>query len=287
MAPLSTHTASQITKLLLIGDSGAGKTGALASLADAGYNLRIIDTDAGLDVLTNLLTDPKSPYRKDSISRVSFKTITETMKNVNGKLLPARATVWQRVSKALDHWRDDAAEGAPAEDFGPITTWGPRDVLVLDSLSTIATGAMNWVMSLNGRLGGRAEQGDWYQAQQAVETLMQMLYDSGVGCNVIVQCHVAWIGDEANPERGYPASLGKALSPRLGRYFNTILLAQTTGQGPATKRRIITQSTGRIELKNTAPLRVPRDYPLETGLADYFRDLRGGATPGAGGAAHK
>ena len=29
-----------------------------------------------------------------------------------------------------------------------------------------------------------------------------------------------------------------------------------------------------IELKNTAPLQVKDEYPLETGLAEYFRDVR-------------
>ena len=49
-------------KILLIGKSGAGKTGALASLVAAGYNLRIIDTDKGVRPLRSLLTDPHYPY---------------------------------------------------------------------------------------------------------------------------------------------------------------------------------------------------------------------------------
>ena len=61
MPALGQHQSSDIVKMLFIGPSGAGKTGALASLASAGYNLRILDMDNGLDVLANVLNDPKKP----------------------------------------------------------------------------------------------------------------------------------------------------------------------------------------------------------------------------------
>jgi hypothetical protein len=101
-----------------------------------------------------------------------------------------------------------------------------------------------------------------------------MLYDDGVKCNIIVNCHIVYIGEENGPQHGYPASLGKALSPKIGRYFNTVLLTRTTGQGTNTKRQILTNSTGMVELKTTAPSRVEASYPIETGLADYFKTIR-------------
>jgi len=52
-------------------------------------------------------------------------------------------------------------------------------------------------------------------------------------------------------------------------------MAQTTGQGTNQKRRIKTSTVGVIELKNSAPLRVDSEYPLETGLAQYFKAIRG------------
>ena len=63
MPALSDHQSSQTTKMLFIGDSGSGKTGALASLAAAGYNLRILDVDNGVDILANLLRDPQVALR--------------------------------------------------------------------------------------------------------------------------------------------------------------------------------------------------------------------------------
>ena len=50
MANIAKHISADVTKLLLVGDSGSGKTAALAALANAGKNLRILDYDDGLDL---------------------------------------------------------------------------------------------------------------------------------------------------------------------------------------------------------------------------------------------
>src|SRR5271170_4985099 len=173
MASIINHQSNTTTKALLLGDSGAGKTGSLASLADAGYNLRILDLDNGLDVLKNVLLDPKSQYKKESASRVHFETLTDPMKNQGGKLIPKAATVWQRAIKLLDNWTTDS------DKFGPISTWTSQEVLVIDSLTLLCNAALNFVLSMNARLGQQAHQSDWYTAQQMVESLLQLLYDDG------------------------------------------------------------------------------------------------------------
>jgi len=271
MPPLSAHQSTLTTKMLLVGDSGAGKSGALASLASAGYNLRILDLDNGLDVLKNLLTDPRSGYDPASASRVEFETLTDPMKSVNGRLLPSKATVWQRTVGLLNDWKTDTAK------FGPLVTWTPNDILVIDSLTMLCTAALNFVLSMNARLGQQPHQSDWYTGQQMIEALLQMLYDDAVKCNVIVNCHITYVGEENGPQHGYPAALGKALPPKIGRYFNTTLMARTTGVGSNQKRKILTRTSGTVELKNTAPMAVLPEYPLETGLADYFSAIRGQA----------
>ena len=133
---------------------------------------------------------------------------------------------------------------------------------------------MNFVLSMNARMGQQPHQSDWYQGQQMIESLMQMLYDDSVKCNIIVTSHIQYIGEDNGPQVGYPSTCGKALSPKIGRYFNTVLQAKTIGQGANAKKVILTNSTGNVELKNTAPTKVERQYPLETGLADYFKAVR-------------
>ncbi len=268
MPKLASHQSSQTTKLLYIGDSGAGKSGSLASLAAAGYNLRILDVDNGIDVLANLLRSPEAGYPKEALDRVDYETITDPMRNVNGKLIPAKASVWQRCVQLLDNWKTETA------NFGPISSWTSQDVLVIDSLTMLSTAALNFVLAMNARLGQKPHQSDWYDGQLLVEGLLQKLYDEGVKCNVIITSHIVFLGEENGPMRGYPSSLGSKFPPKIGRYFNTILMAKTTGSGTGLRRKILTNTAGMVELKNTAPMKVKPEYPLETGLADYFKDVR-------------
>src|SRR5271154_5879609 len=228
--------------MLNLGDPGGGKTGALASLAKAKYNLRVIDLDNGLDILANLLRDDP-----EALARVEFETITDKMRNVGGKLMPAKATVWQRAVGLLQDWKTESAS------LGPVSSWGSQDVLVIDSATHLCKAAMDFQLSMNARLGQAPQQSDWYQGQQLFESMVRTLYDEGVRCNVVINCHIVWIGEEGGPLRGYPMTLGKALSPHIGSYFNSVVMTKTTGQGQSERHKIITRSSGGIELKTPAP----------------------------------
>ena len=242
MATFADLQASPVTKMLLLGDSGSGKTGAVMSLIAAGYNVRILDLDNGVQILKDYFINKESIYRRpmpglwdqklaDSLpERLHYETVTDKMRNVNGKLVPAKATVWTRATALLDKWGD----------LGPISTWTPQDVLVIDSLTFISKAAMNFVLSMNARLGQKPFQEDWGIAQGAIEGLLQTLYDDNVNCNVIVNCHMKLFGPEGAVQKWHPETLGKALSPNIGRYFNSMLLAKTTGQGTSAKHKIVT-----------------------------------------------
>lgn len=263
--------------MLLIGNSGSGKSGALASLAAAGYNLRILDVDNGLDVLKNLLTDKNSEYRKinpNCAKQVEFITVTDKMKSVNGKLMPSAATVWTRCMGLLNDWKEKGEGGIDINKHGHISTWGPNDILVIDSLTMLSNAALAFILGMNGRLGQHPQLQDWGAGQSLIENLLQMLYDESVRCNVIINCHITFIGEENGPQMGFPNTLGKALPPKVGRYFNTILMAKSTGQGTNVKQKILTRTSGVIELKNTAPMRVLPEYDLSSGLAEYFKAVR-------------
>jgi GTPase SAR1 family protein len=266
MPALKNHHSSGTTKLLFVGDSGAGKTGALASLAGAGFKIRILDLDNGVDVLRDLLSSGK--YSKDAINNVEYVTITDPMKNVGGKFIPTKASVWQRVASMLSEWKDGET------NLGSVSSWDNKTVLVIDSLTMLSDAALFYILAMNGRLGQQPHQSDWDLAQNLIVNLLRLLYDESVKCNVIINCHIKIMGGKDGPEHYYPNTLGKALPPKIGRYFNSILLAQSSGRGQNLKRQIFTTSQGTIECKNTAPSKVAQSYPLETGLADYFAAVR-------------
>lgn len=254
MPSLSNHQSNQTTKILLIGDSGTGKTGALASLAKAGFNLRILDFDNGLDILASLLRDDKA-----ALERVTYETCTDQFVAKANKLVPVKSTAWPKAVAALTDW----------PGLGSPSTWTTNDVLVIDSLTLAGQAAMRFILSMNGRLGGRREQSDWFDAQNLQEDLCALLYSDAVSCNVIVTAHVTYIDRPDGSSAGYPSALGKALPPKIGRYFNAMLLVKRQG----TRRQIVTQAPGLIDIKTPNP-KIPAVFPIETGLADYFKAVR-------------
>jgi hypothetical protein len=59
----------------------------------------------------------------------------------------------------------------------------------------------------------------------------------------------------------------------IGQFFNHALRAKVIGTSPG-RHVIMTASDEYIDLKTTKPLKVQKEYNLETGLAEYFYALR-------------
>ena len=284
MPTLDLHHSLGITKLLVVGDSGAGKTGALASLLHDNYKLWIMDFDNGVDILVNILAKgtgkaPKAPHLLKSVNAV---TLTDKYRVDRGRIIPTTADAWSRGIGLLSTW----------EDHGSVDAFGKDDILVVDSLNFAGRAAMRHIQQLNGRLHVPPQIQDYRDGQILAESLCQLLYSDSIKCNVIVLTHLREVGrredvvddkgrvrtvEDPNSLKGFPETgTGRALSPTIGRYFNAVLLADVVGSGQATRRIIRTQPHLNIGLKNSAPGVVKPEYPLETGLAEYFRAVRNG-----------
>lgn len=273
--------SAPVLKILYLGDSGAGKTGSIVALAAAGYNVRILDLDVGVELIYDYVHNPASPYllpspnlwtaeqAKSTASRISYVTISDTMKILGGKPSPTGDS-WVKIGNQLNKWKDGEL------DLGNVGEWGINDVLVIDGLTKLAKAAWYNQLAMNGRLGTKAEQSDYFLAQDQTERFVDMITGPYVKCNMILICHIDYIEKDDGTTRGFPLTIGKALSPKIGTKFNHTLLARSQGQGAGIKRKILTNTVGSIDLKNTAPLRVKPEYDLGTGLAEYFRDVRGG-----------
>jgi hypothetical protein len=275
----------QPIKMIYLGHTGAGKTGSTVALAAAGYNVRILDLEKGTEIIRGYVKDSKSIYLKSNpghwtseqcsglakrISRVTIDDGYNVIKSPKGTELVPKGEMWGKVSEQLNDWKDP-----PQASLGNIDTWTEKDVLVIDSLTRLSQAAFNFQLKLGGRLMGRPEQGDYGLAQRAITRFLELLYSDSVKCNVILICHITFIETEAGPTRGFPETIGNKISPKVGQYFNHALLAKAQGSGDKASRVIVTNTSGMIELKSAAPLRVKPEYPLETGLADYFRDVKG------------
>lgn len=287
---------SNLIKMIYIGDSGSGKTGSLASLAAAGYNLRVLDVDKGISILKDYATNPASMYlqpkpglwtaeqAKGIARRINYIPVSETFTNTGGHVI-AKGDSYQKMLGYLTEWKYGET------NFGKLETWTEREVLVIDSFSRVCDARMYMELNMNARAVSGRQQSDYWKVQDAIERFLELLvsYDpltkKGMPCHVILIGHVDYVEKDDGTTRGMPQSMGKALGPKIAQHFNHALLAKTSGQGTLARRKILTQTTGTIDLKNAAPLRVKPEYDLETGLAEYFQAVLGkgplapGATP--------
>lgn len=266
MPNLSDLRTNKPIKMLLIGDSGNGKTGALASLAKAGYKLRILDFDNGLEVLAYHLKGVKDKDGAEAISNIKYETLIDNLKSIGNKIVPVGQPVaFSNALNLLDKWKPPIA----SEDLGSPATWGTDTILVIDSLTFMSSAALRRVLAMQMRSGDQPQIQDWGQAMANIEDTLNILYGDTIKCHVIITSHIVYIEQEGGINKGYPSTLGNKLPPKIGRYFNQILHMQKKGSGSLSKRVILTQPDSNIDVKSPIP-GLPKELSLESGLADFF-----------------
>jgi hypothetical protein len=256
MPNLAQHQSNDYTKLLLIGHPKSGKTGAMAPLVPD-FDLRILDMDNGLDTLKAFV---QKDY-PDRLKSVEYRTLRDTYKMTPLGPECVRPTAFNDAMKMLTHWKYDDV------DLGPPAEWGPDCILVLDSLTFLGTAAFNAVEPISGK-DKRAAYGN---AQRGLEKILAIIQSDYFQTNVIVISHVRYIELDDGKKKGFPTSIGEALSPVIPRYFTSVALCEVGAGG---KRTIQTAATSTIDLANPKPFEMLPKYPIETGLADFFKVLR-------------
>jgi hypothetical protein len=253
MAPLPSATKSAV-KMLVLGNSGTGKTGALVSLAEAGYNIFILDYDNGLSAVRNFTTAAVA-------ARFDVETLTDQTKLV-GKAF-ANVGMPQAFSKGmslLSSWNGRDLSKASPDDT----------IVVIDSLTFLSSAAFRYILAINSR--SQAQIQDWGQAMALIEGVLGLLYSDSFSPNVIITGHLTYVEGENGASVAYPSSLGQKLSPKIGRFFDTVVQTKSVGSGTMMKRVIRTVSDGLVEAK--VPVACEIEYLQATGLATLFQLLR-------------
>jgi AAA domain len=269
MPSLAEHQSNEYTKMIVLGDPGTGKTGGLASLVAGGYWLGILDYDNGLESLKQFVRK----NGKEGLANVEYRTLRDKRKTVpSGSVIDGQAKAFVEGLKMLDRWKYKNGDGTEV-DLGPPANWGPERILVIDSLTLQARAAYDWCEQLIpvGKSGQIDSRMIYYNAQKAIEQYIANITSESYQTNVIVITHVNYIDNEDGSRKGYPNTIGKALSPYIGAYFNSIALCTTKAGG---KRVVQTAPTALIDLKNPKPFAMLPEYPVGTGLADFFKVLR-------------
>ena len=261
MPTLAYHQSNEFTKMLIEGDSKSGKTGSLASLVSTGYKLRILDFDNGLDVLKQYVLR-ECP---DKINNVEYRTLRDERKaSSEGLRIAGKPKAFITAVAMLDQWRyDDVDLGRPAE-------WGPDCVLVLDSLTFLSDAAFDFELGKMPSSGKYDPRAVYKSAQNGVEYVLATITGESYRTNVIVISHVKYMEIEGQT-KGYPVSVGAALSPTIPRWFNTVVRYATKAGG---KRVIETVASSMFDLANPKPFDMEKQFDVENGLARIFETLR-------------
>lgn len=254
MPTLDNHQSDKFTKLVYIGDSSTGKTGSLVSLLSAGYKLKILDMDNGLETLKTY-----GRMAQADLALVEFETYRDTYRSTPaGPMVKGQPKAFTDALKKLTDW----SEGIDDE----------RTIFVLDSLSAFGRSAFEWAKGMN--VGAKDPRQWYFAAQQAVESVIALITGESFKMNAILISHVNYKEVTEGVHKGHVNAIGSALGPIIPRYFNTLLLAESSGNGKNVRRRIKTLPTGVIDLKIPTP-EAEAEYPLESGMASIFELLKG------------
>lgn len=269
----SEHQSGSVIKMLLLGDSGTGKTGALASLVED-YKVTVLDFDNGLDFLVRQIKKscPKS------LSNLTYETFTDEMVSKGDRIIPkGRPKAYANCIKTLDELN--------------LREWKNDRVLVLDSLTFFCQAALNYYRYMNNTLAtGKTDIRDYGQAMGATENFLAHVQSHQANFHYIVISHLQYmeigtggntapvsrglkpaaIAEESKQYKAFPSALGKKLPPTVATYFNTSLMCSKS----MSKRIIRTDSKGIVDLKSGAP-DIPKELPLATGLKDFFNLILG------------
>lgn len=254
MATFDKHPSKTTIKTIICGDSGSGKTAALASLANAGYRLLIVDIDGGLDILRNYL-------KPEAINRVHYATIPTSDPRAYAKSLTL-----------LKHWK------VGDEDLGPITSLTSNDVFVIDSASLWTRTCLDDIIRTKSGGGSATDPSEllnidirFYAVLAArIEDQIATLTSPSINCNIILNVHLRQENDTNGNVIGYkPDFAGRMLTTLVPKYFNNmwrIDVARGTNE-----HKLRTQSDHRMMLKCSAPNVIKPEEPLN--LADIFRRI--------------
>lgn len=283
---LSKMKDQRVVKAMLVGFPGTGKTGSIAALANAGYNVRIIDLDGNLDPLLEYCTP-------EGLENVEIRSFSEKLKNKPGMLVPSGPpTVFNDVMKLLDEWAYTDPDGTEV-DLGPVGAWGPKDVLVIDSLTALGVASMRRIIYTQGRTDKGPRIRDWGLAQTDQDAVMEVLGSAIIPCNVLVTAHLKLIGppqvedDDSTdqkqqkdkiqqlvPHKFFPSALGRALPPEIAKHFPFTLRYLSKELGGGKVRRII-RTLPSPDFDTKVPVKsLEGDLPLESGLLTLFEAVQ-------------
>lgn len=221
--------------VMLMGETGAGKTYSIRTLLDCGIQPFVLFTDPGMGVITDVAGDPSQgckihwayipPYNP------GFDVLIDAASKIN-KLSPKALADMPDMDKnkyaqfidlytCLSNFKCDRC----GNEFGAVDSWDVDKAIVVDNLSGVSRLAMDMVA------GGKPvkSQQNWGTAMSQVENFA-LKFSTGIRAWSVLISHMEHEVDEVSGTTRLMAStLGRKLSPKLPRTFDEVIEAYRVG----------------------------------------------------------
>lgn len=251
-------------RVLIVGEPAAGKTGALAQLANAGYRLLIHDFDQNSRVIGSYLKpDAADIY----ISTYTVAKITSTnLFDGRGIAGQQAVTEMRRFCKMLEHWKTDD------EDLGPSKDLTSKDVIVVDSGTFL--GKLLLLAASEDPRTKKDERHTYMVAGEYYSAILDYLTGNKIGASVILLTHIMQSGQK--DDKGniigkaieIPVAVGEKAGKEMRTYFSDIWHLRVDRMG---NRNFVTNATDVAALRTSAPLKIKANEPFD--LASMFDRL--------------
>ena len=247
-------------KIILIGDSGTGKTYALRTLLDIGITPFIIFTEPGMEVLGDILN--KCHWRYIGTKTPSWKGLGSILKSINTldfegltKLRDANRMQYTGLLDLVEQCNNFVDSNGEA--FGDVMKFGTDRCLVIDSFTGM------------GDLGRQLTVGNKplmaLGEYQVVQNSLKFIYEKLVKecyCPIVLTAHIAREKDELTGGTTLMVkTIGKALAPEVPIYWSDVI--QTKRHGAK-----FTWDTAGTNITVKA-----RNLPIKSGMDPSFKPL--------------
>jgi len=263
-------TKLQPPAILLMGQSGSGKTFSLSTLIEAGIETFVISTEPrGIESLLDACAAKRLDLKKlhwkyIGPARPGFEMLIEQgelIARTNQEFLskqnpkPRQDSPWIEVMKTLLDFKDDK----DGKSYGHASKFGADKALVIDSLSGLSTMAMD--LTIGDKV--TAHPGEWGIAMRTLDKFL-LSCCSDLNCYFVLLSHIEREDDPVNlGNKIMVSTLGKKLAPQIPKFFSEVISAESDTTDKDIRTFRWSTNTANYVLKN-------RSLPVSSKLQPSF-----------------
>lgn len=282
---------------MIVGWPGSAKTGSVAALLNAGYKVRMIDFEGNYLPLLRYT-------KKEFLKNLDIVTLQDKLSGDSSRFIEPEGipTAFADALKLLNgEWKYTGKDGKEV-NLGRSKEWGRDTVLLIDSLTANGEASMRRARKMMNKTVQNTTAAVWGAAVDDQIAMIQALKHEKRQHHLIYLAHLQMVGpevpmltrdDDINgtkdiklqiaeeradliSTRLYPRAVTRNASTVIAKEFPTVILAERKATKSGVKFSLRTAAGSELDLKAPGAT-IAAEYPIETGLADIFKEL--GAVP--------